>query len=230
MKASLSDGLSRQAIGVLVAIAFVSALAGGALALALAIATHQDKPFLWAGITAAAVFFVGWLLSLSWWSSILKAILNIDQPIETTSTYASEPAFKVQVDHGGDPNYLWMDNLEIPGNTDTIIRMARMVASGTDFTLAALGGRHKVMTRDEFVAVRDYLASHGYGYKANSGTNSTTLLNAAGRSLMRRIAERPLSEDAPSPTAHGYSPSLRIHSTNTDVHTGTQKGHKARRA
>ena len=226
-KPSLSDGLSTQAaIGLPLAWAGCSALIAGILALSLAMATHQEKPWTWAGVTFGVVLAAGWIFGLTWWAGLVRTIIGGDLPAPAPSSYESDTAFKVQVDHGGDPNYLWVDNLAIPGNPDTITRMARMVASGADFTLAALGGRGKAMTRSEFEAARDYLAAHGYGYKATSGQNSTTLLNAAGRSLMRKIAERSLSEEAPPPTAHGYTPGLRIYSMNADAHTHTQKGRR----
>ena len=228
-KASLSDGLSGQVVGVLAAIALISALAGGVLALSLAIAEKWSSPGLYFLVTFAAVFCLAWLLGLSWWSSILKAIVGIEQPAPA-QVMAAE-TFQVQVDHDtGDPAYLWVDNLAIPGDPDTITKAARMIAAGQPFTLACLGGRGKVMTRAEFEAMRDYLGSRGFCYRANNGPNSITLLNKAGESLMRKIAGRPTSEETHTPQERPTAPGLRLYSKTTDTHIYTQHTPGRRRA
>lgn len=229
-KASLSDGLSTQAaVGLPLLWAVVSGTVGGILALSVALALHKPSPWLYAFVTFGAVAAVGWLLGLSWWAGLVRSILGDDEPASTPSAYASD-VYHVQVEHETDPAFLWVDNLEIPGDPDTITRAARMVAAGQPFTLACLGGRGKPMTRAQFESMRDYLAARGFAYRANNGPNSTTLLNRAGISLIRKIAERPLSDEQNNPLTSSIDAGVRIYSAGTDTHIRTQKTRAARRA
>lgn len=187
--------LSPQVTGILIAQAAISGIAAGAVGMAVAILS--DGNWLGWGLAAGGgTFCISWLGGLTWWRSRIENIGKHDQVIP--AEYPAE-VVRVQVEQNAGH---WVDYLDIPLDREKLVSVSKAIAGGAGFSLSALGGKGKSLTRSEFESLREYLVSHGLAFWTRPGSHTRgSELTAAGRALFRRLAA---DEDLTHPTTRGF--------------------------
>lgn len=193
--------LSSQA-GIILPLAqsVVSGLAFGLIVLSLAIIFDQQHPWALAGLAAGITGGISWFISLSWWRSRVYQSKSPKLP----NVMGSSEVLRLQVSVNSDLDSAFgasWANLPIP--RDKLLKMAKKLMRGGGFSYGSLAGRHKVLTRSEFEAVRDEFISRGLlRWRSAHARNSGVELTPAGRAVIRRLAAM---ADAPPPRGREFA-------------------------
>jgi hypothetical protein len=165
---------------------------------AAAITAWFDLPFWAIGGTTAAVAMAGaWLSYRSRWQWLLEKItgadLNADgfvgEPTQPTAPVLPLPPIRVEL---ASNNGHSVDFIDLPVKPEKLSALARGLLAGRSFNQTAWTGSAGIFSRSEFDALRDTMIERGLLAWRNPESKAQGCdLTAAGRAVMRRLADLP---------------------------------------
>jgi hypothetical protein len=139
-------------------------------------------------IFTLGAMLLSWLKYLARWQHVIEWVLGVDLDGDG---YVGEPAqepapppIRVEViqDHGNQ-----VDILDLP-HPEKVPLLAAHITSGKSFAMDATA---HIMSRDQFVDIRDELIGRGFAYWRVPGSDKQGVeLTAAGRAIFRRVHDR----------------------------------------
>jgi hypothetical protein len=130
---------------------------------------------------------LGSLAALLTWLWALRAWLATVYPSQSEPGEVTEPAaVRVEViEQAGAVGSF----LELPIEQARMVEVAQMLEAGAAFSLSALGGAGKALTRSEFESLRELFIARGLARWVNGrARNQGVELSGSGRALVRRFA------------------------------------------
>lgn len=160
------------------------ALAGGSMGFVI-VATiawaNGADPWRWGAVGGAVAAGISWIGGMGWWRSQLTSNREpLPHQAETINVHAT-------LDQGD--GFLWgefLDGLSV--SRDQFERLAAELVRDQEFTGARFGGRGKLLSRDEFEALRGRLVAAGFVRWRSRGRTPGCELTYSGLAIMKHVA------------------------------------------
>jgi len=171
----------------LASLAGISGLFGGILILAICLLVGYSWVYSVIGLTGISA--ITWLLLMNRYLAIIAGDqVNNDVNLKPSKIYPTST--RVEIISRDPANEFSAGKFsDLPVDLPTLIKVAKWIDNGADFSMAGLSGRYRPLTRSQFESLRDRMIKDGLCYWINPDHHAQGCkLTRGGENMVRHFA------------------------------------------